>query len=75
MLLSRVSLYGFALKKTIGQPGIIIDPESFRKTGVFPRIIHWFKNKQTFSDMERHLTDFNQKNSHQRFLYYNNFII
>jgi hypothetical protein len=75
MLLSRMSLYGFSLKKAIGQPGIIVDADSFRKTGVFPRIIHWLKNKQAFGDMERHLADFNRKNSHTKFLSYNNLML
>lgn len=75
MILSRVSLFGFAVKKAVGQPGIIVDPESFRQTGVFPKVLHWFRNKQTFSDMERHLVDFNRSKSHKKFLAINNTLV
>lgn len=75
MLLSRVSTFGFAVKKVVSQPGIIVDPESFRKTGVFPRMVHWFRNKQTFGDMERHLADFNRNKAHTKFLTLNNAIL
>jgi hypothetical protein len=72
MILHRLSSFRFATKKAAGQPGIIIDPESFRKTGPVDRFLHWFRNIQTYNDMERHLSDFNRNKSHTLFLQHNN---
>jgi hypothetical protein len=71
MLVSQMG-FRFAVKKAVGQPGIIVDPESFRKTGLVDRALHWFRNGQTFGDMERHLADFSRSKSHTEFLAHNN---
>ena len=71
MLVSRMG-FRFAAKKVVGRPGLIVDPESFRQTGLVGRALHWFRNNQTFGDMERNLPDFNRTQSHTKFLLYNN---
>ena len=70
-LVSRMG-YRFAVKKAVGQPGIIVDPESFRQTGLVGRALHWFRNNQTLGDMERNLGDFNRSKSQTKFLLQNN---
>ena len=72
MLFTRLSIFKFSVKKTASQAGIIIDPESFKQTGLFPKVLHWFRNIQTYNDMERHLTDFKRKKSHKFFIQHNN---
>lgn len=71
MLVSRMG-FGFAVKKAVGRPGLIVDPESFRQTGLVGRALHWFRNNQTLGDMERNLTDFNRSKSQTKFLLQNN---
>jgi hypothetical protein len=51
MILTKLPLFRFAVKKQVGQAGIIIDPESFRQIGPFNKFLHWFRNIQTFNDM------------------------
>lgn len=71
MILNRLSLFKFATKK-VGEPGIILEPDSFCKTGLFPKALHWFRNLQTYNDMERHMKDFNRSKSHSTFLHQSN---
>ena len=75
MILNRLGLVRFATKKVVGQPGIILEPEAFRKNGFLPKVMHWFRNVQTFNDMERHMKDFNRSKSHASFIQLNNKII
>jgi hypothetical protein len=75
MLISRLPIFRFAAKKQVKQPGIIIDPESFRNQGTVDKVLHWFRNIQTYNDMERHLKDFHRSKSHTFFLQYNNKLI